>query len=134
MELDRQRRLFITVGGCDTSLLPDQRGRGQNDIKEVWFNSMDTLTIENLLFVPLLRQRSPYTRPLWHTRFANCPCCAVDAIFSTQTLKSHKSISKHCTIIITIFMIMSCTVLMYNGLRNGVFYGDVIFLAGDPAT
>jgi hypothetical protein len=75
-------RLFITGSGdCETFTSPEDQpwAAVRGEIKEVWFNSMDTLTIENLAYwfdgcTSLETAEVPYTTPVIGTRaFANCP-------------------------------------------------------------
>lgn len=75
-------RLFITgEGGCEIFTSRDDQpwATVRTEIREVWFNSMDTLTIENLAYwfdgcTALETAEVPYTTPVIGTRaFAECP-------------------------------------------------------------
>ncbi|MDD4510973.1 MAG: hypothetical protein PHY23_08755 [Oscillospiraceae bacterium] len=75
-------RLFITgSGNCETFTSPDDQPWAdlRTEIHEVWFNSMDTLTIENLAYwfagcTALETAEVPYTTlTIGEAAFADCP-------------------------------------------------------------
>lgn len=75
-------RLFVTgSGGCDTFTSPDDQpwAAVRTEIREVWFNSMDTLAVENLAYwfagcTALETAEVPYTTSvIGEGAFTGCP-------------------------------------------------------------
>lgn len=136
-------RLFITgEGGCDTFTSRDDQpwAAVRTEIKEVWFNSMDTLTIENLAYwfdgcTSLETAEVPYTTPVIGTRaFADCPSLyRLMLYYSTADFEITPSAFLSNTLMTMeidyIAMIDEPATVLYDydwsADNRAVFYGDV---------
>ena len=87
-------RLFITgSGGCETFTSRDDQPWAalRDEIREVWFNSMDTLTIGNLAYwfdgcTALDTAELPYTTLIiGEAAFANCPALTTIMFYYSDT-------------------------------------------------